>query len=154
MHGTRPTSEAMHGHREPRSPAPGRVSKNASSVHVHHNSAELKGPRKLLIRPEIIDFEPDVALKLGQAKPAISGTVPTNRHIAIPNGSGPISACFDDDPNLFNCEIAQPSMWAAAVPPGPGGGPRAPSSVKNLKLSTFCTPPPHSPVGPLKGPIG
>ena len=74
-------------------------------------SAELKGPGKLLrIRPRIFDFEPDLGLKLGQTKPKISGTVPTNRHTTIPNDSGPISACFDDDPKLLNCEIAQPSF--------------------------------------------
>ncbi len=28
---------------------------------------------------------------------------------ALPNGSGPISACFDDDQKLSTCEIAQPS---------------------------------------------
>ncbi len=49
-----------------------------------------------------------MGLKLG------SGTVPTNRHTTIPNDSGPISACFDDDPKLLNCVIAQPS-------PGSGG---------------------------------
>ena len=75
-----------------------------------YDSAELKGPRKLLrIRPGIFDFEPDLGLKLGQTKPKISGTVPTNRHTTIPNDSGPISTCFDDDPKLLNCEIAQPS---------------------------------------------
>ena len=75
------------------------------------HSAELKGPRKLLrIRPGIFDFEPDLGLKLGQTKPKISGTVPTNRHTTIPNDSGPISACFDDDPKLLNCEIARPRL--------------------------------------------
>jgi hypothetical protein len=63
--------------------------------------AELKGPGKLLmIRPEIFDFGPDLGLKLGQTKPKVPGTVPTNRNTTIPNDSGPISACFDDDPNL------------------------------------------------------
>ncbi len=42
----------------------------------------------------------------------MSGTVFTNRHTTIPNDSGPISACFDDDANLFYCEIAQPSNSA------------------------------------------
>ncbi len=64
------------------------------------DSAELKGPRKLLrIRPGIFDFEPDLGLQLGQTKPNISGTVPTNWHTMIPNDSWPISACFD--PTLF-----------------------------------------------------
>jgi hypothetical protein len=44
------------------------------------------------IRPEIFDFEPELHLKLGQTKPKISGTVPTNRHTTFPNDSGPISA--------------------------------------------------------------
>ncbi len=61
-------------------------------------SADLKGQRKLFrIRPEIFDFEPELGLQLGQTKPKISGTVPLNRRTAIPNDSGPISACFDDD---------------------------------------------------------
>ena len=79
-------------------------------------SAELKEPRTFLrIRPGIFDFEPDLGLKLSQTKPKISGTLPTNRHTTIPNDSGPISACFDDDPKLLNCEIDQPS-------PDRGGG--------------------------------
>ena len=70
----------------------------------------LRTNRELLrIRPEIFDFELELGLKLGQSKPKISGTAPTNRHTTIPNDSGPISACFDDDPKLLNCEIAQPS---------------------------------------------
>ena len=64
------------------------------------DSAELKWPRKLLrIRPEIFDFQQDFGLELGQTKPKIPGTVPTNRHTTIPNDSDPISVCFDDDPN-------------------------------------------------------
>ncbi len=60
------------------------------------HSAELKGPGKLLrIRPEIFDFEPEFGLKVSQP-----GTVPTNRHTTNPNESGPISACFDDDPTI------------------------------------------------------
>ena len=45
-----------------------------------------------------MDFEPDFGLKLGQTEPNISGSVPTNRHTTIPNDSGTISSCFDDDP--------------------------------------------------------
>jgi hypothetical protein len=74
------------------------------------SSTELTGPGTLLrIWPEIFDFEADLGLKLGQTRPKISATVPTNRHPRVPNDSGPISACFDDDPKPFNCEIAQPS---------------------------------------------
>ncbi len=62
-----------------------------------------------MIRPEVFDFEPELGLKLGQTEPKISGTVPTNRHTTIPNDSGPVSACFDDDSKLLNCEIAQPN---------------------------------------------
>ncbi len=47
-----------------------------------------------------LDFEPELALKLGQTKPKISGTVPANRHTTIPNDSGPTSVCFDDDAKL------------------------------------------------------
>ncbi len=72
-------------------------------------SAELKWPRKLLrIWLEIFEFEPELGPKLGQTKPKIAGVVSTNRHTMIPNDSGPISACFDDDPKLLDCEIAQP----------------------------------------------
>ena len=42
----------------------------------------------LRIQPEIFDFEPGLGLKLGQTKPKISGTVPTNRHTTIPNDPG------------------------------------------------------------------
>ncbi len=35
------------------------------------------------IRLEIFDFEADLGLKLGQTKPKISGTVPTDRHTTI-----------------------------------------------------------------------
>ncbi len=82
----------------------------------HPHLAELKEPRTLLrIRPEIFDFEPDLGPKLGQTKPKISSTVPTNRHTTIPNGSRPISACLDDDPS----KIAQPSYfgWRADFKP-------------------------------------
>ncbi len=73
-------------------------------------------PQTLLrIRPEIFNSEPGLGLKLGQTKPQISGTVPTNRHTAIPNVSGPTSACFDDDPKLLNCKIAQPSSGRVPV---------------------------------------
>ncbi len=56
----------------------------------------------------VFDVEPDLGLKLGQTKPKISGTVPTKRHTTIPNDSGPMSACFDEDPKQINCEKAQP----------------------------------------------
>ena len=45
------------------------------------------------------------------------GAVPTNRHKPIPIDSGPISACFDDDPKLLNCEIAQPSLLKLPIWP-------------------------------------
>ncbi len=63
----------------------------------------------------IFDFASDLGPKLGQTQPNISGTVPTNRHTKIPNDSGPISACVDDDPTILNCEIAHPK-WG---PKGP-----------------------------------
>ncbi len=66
-------------------------------------SAELKGPRQLLrIRPEIFDFRPDLGLEGIKTKPKIPGTVPSDRHTTIPNDSGPISACSDDDPKLLS----------------------------------------------------
>ncbi len=74
------------------------------------NSAEIKGARQLLrMRWEIFDFEPDLGLKLGQTKHKLPGTLPTDRQATIPHDSGPISACFHNDPKLLNCEIAQPS---------------------------------------------
>ncbi len=56
---------------------------------------------------------PDLGLKQGQTKPKIPGTEPTNRNTTIPNDSGPISECFDDDPKLLNCKIVQPRMVAS-----------------------------------------
>ncbi len=77
-----------------------------------------------MIRPEIFEFELDLGLKLGQTKRKISGTVPTNRHTTTPNDSGPILACFDDDPKLVNCEVAPPnSDRHRGVQPGPLPGP-------------------------------
>ncbi len=79
-------------------------------------AAELKGPRKLLrIWPAIFDFESDLGRKRSQAKPKIPGRVPTDRHTTIPNVSGPIWACFDDDPKPSKCEIAQPGLWELLV---------------------------------------
>ncbi len=69
----------------------------------------------LRILQGIFDFEPDLGLKLGPNKPTISVTVPANRTTTIQTDSGPISACFDDDPKLLNCEIAQPSWVTGGV---------------------------------------
>ncbi len=83
------------------------------------HSAQLKGPRTFLrIRPGIFDFGPDLGLKLGQTKPKIPGTVPTDRHTSIPNDSGSISARFDNGPKLLSGETAQPSTlsWSIEVP--------------------------------------
>ncbi len=67
------------------------------------HSTDLTGPRKVVrIRQGIFDFEPDLGLRLGQTEPQTSGTVSIIRHATIPNDSGPISACFDDDPTLLN----------------------------------------------------
>ena len=100
------------------------MSRNTLGVSGTQYSAELKGPRNLLrIRPEIFDFEPDLGLKRGQTKPKISGTAPTNRHTTIPNDSGPISACFDDDAILSNCEIAQPTPLSGGLAKLPKGSP-------------------------------
>jgi hypothetical protein len=57
--------------------------------------------------PEIFDFEAELGFKRSQTKPRIHCTVPKNRHTTIPNASGPMSAWFDDDLKLLNCEIAQ-----------------------------------------------
>ena len=79
-------------------PAPGDKGKFGA---LTLRSTERKESRTFLrIRPQIVEFEADLGLKLGQTKPKIYGTVPTNRHTAIPNDSVPISECFDDDPIL------------------------------------------------------
>jgi hypothetical protein len=57
-----------------------------------------------------------LGLESRHTKPKIPGTVPTDRHTTIPNDYGPISACFDDDPNLVNCEIDQPKRGGARLP--------------------------------------
>ncbi len=87
-------------------------------------SAKLKRPRKLeRIRPKILEFEPDLYLKFGRTKTETSGTVPTNRHTTIPNYSGPISACFGDDPKLVNLRLR---TYLPRGPPGAylSSGPR------------------------------
>jgi hypothetical protein len=57
-----------------------------------------------------------LGLKLGQSKPTMPGTVPTDRHTTIPIDSGPIpAALFDDDPELLNSEIAQPNRFMAKL---------------------------------------
>ncbi len=77
-----------------------------------HKEAELRGPREFVKEEaENLRFRTGF-MHLGLT---VSGTVPTNRRTTIPNDSGPISWCFDDDPKLFNCEIAQPRQ---------GGGPQ------------------------------
>jgi hypothetical protein len=81
------------------------------------NSAELKSPRKCIrVRRQIFEFEPDLGLNLGQAKPKLSGAVPTDRHTTIPNDPGPNLACFDDGPKLLNNEIAWLVLWGLARP--------------------------------------
>jgi hypothetical protein len=64
----------------------------------------------------VFDSEPGLGLKLGQSKPTMPGTVPTDRHTTIPINSGPIpAALFDDDPELLNSEIAQPNRFMAKL---------------------------------------
>ncbi len=76
------------------------------------SSAELQGPRKLLEDPAgNLQFRtgfgpksgPNKALNIrhGTHKPTHNDS---NQHTTIPNDSGPISACFDDN---LGCEIAQ-----------------------------------------------
>ncbi len=82
-------------------------------------SAELKGPRNFLrIRPGIFEFKPESTLKLGQTKPQISRTVPTNRHTTIPTDSGPIPACFDDVPKLFKLGDSSAAVMVLIVANG------------------------------------
>ncbi len=91
---------------------------------------------------ETFDFEPDLGLKLGQTKPQISSTVPTNRPTAVPNESVPISACFGDNPKLLNCGIAQPR---------PRGGLGAPKfGRKHLVFDLLPLSPSPSPINPFK----
>ncbi len=50
---------------------------------------------------------------MGHTKPKTPGTVPTKRRTTIPNDSGPIPVCFDDDPKLVNSGIAKTSLRLA-----------------------------------------
>ncbi len=54
-------------------------------------------------------METKSAPKLDEAKPKMPGAVPVNRNKPMPIDFGPVSRCFDRDPKLLNCEIAQPS---------------------------------------------
>ncbi len=84
------------------------TSRNRGQEATKLNSAERARPRQMLgIWLEIFYFEPDLGLKLGQTKPNISGTVPTNRHTTIPNDSGQISACLDYDQQLFKLRVSR-----------------------------------------------
>ncbi len=66
-----------------------------------HDSAELKGPGRLLrIRPEIINVGPKSAPKPDETKPKMPGAVPTNRHKPMPIDFGPVSLRFEDDPKF------------------------------------------------------
>ncbi len=69
----------------------------------------------------MFDFEPDLGLKLGQTKPKISGTVPTNRHTTISSDSVPSSACFDDDPKETDFDLRfTPKVGPETVAHGSG----------------------------------
>ncbi len=83
--------------------------KSGSVPKVH--SAELKWPRLLLrILPNIVDLGPNSAPKPAEAKPKMSGAVPTNWYTSIPIDIGRVSGRLDHDSKLLNCEIAQPSQ--------------------------------------------
>ena len=41
--------------------------------------------------------------------------MPTDRRTTIPNDSGPISSCFDDDPKLSNCEILVAHLLSLSI---------------------------------------
>ncbi len=66
---------------------------------------------RLRIRPEIFDFEPELGLKRSQIKPKMPSTAPTDRHTAIPTDSGPIAACFDDDPKKIKLRDSSAEQW-------------------------------------------
>ncbi len=70
------------------------------NLYIDYISAELKWPRKLVrIRPGSFDFEPDSSQS--RANQALNNRHGTHRpHRSTPNDSGPISACFDDDPKV------------------------------------------------------
>ena len=53
---------------------------------------------------------PKPPLKPDEAKPKMLGAVATNPHKPTVIDFGPVSGCFDHDPKLLNCEIAQPSI--------------------------------------------
>ncbi len=79
-----------------------------------------RGQEKLVrIRPGIVDLRPKAVPKPDETTPKMPGAVPTNRHAPIPIDFGPVSTCFDHDPKLSNCEIAQPSGSFQESPGGP-----------------------------------
>ncbi len=53
---------------------------------------------------------PKSAPKPDEAKPKMPESVPANKHKAIPIDFEPVSGCFNHNPKLVNCEIAQPSL--------------------------------------------
>ncbi len=74
-----------------RAPREVRTGQAAGSAFRQPLGSAKRAPKLFRIRPEIFDVDPDLGLKLGQTKPEISGALPTNRHTAIPNDSGPSS---------------------------------------------------------------
>ncbi len=69
----------------------------------------------VMIRAEFFDFDPVLGLQRSQTKPKVPGTVPTDRNTTIPCESGPTSVGFDNDPELLNCEIAQPNEGSPPI---------------------------------------
>ena len=103
-------------------PPPHVLSHPVVCVGVSHSFSLSPSPSfslSLSLKPTIqgvFDSEPGLGLKLGQSKPTMPGTVPTDRHTTIPIDSGPIpAALFDDDPELLNSEIAQPNRFMAKL---------------------------------------
>ena len=105
-------------------PPPHVLSHPVVCVGVSHSFSLSPSPSfflSLSLKPTIqgvFDSEPGLGLKLGQSKPTMPGTVPTDRHTTIPIDSGPIpAALFDDDPELLNSEMAQPNRFMASCWP-------------------------------------
>jgi hypothetical protein len=81
-----------------------RVVPSADQKPAITGSAELKGARKTFKDPAgNLRFRAGIGPERKQSQAQNTRQVPRNRHTTIPNDSGPASACFDDDPKLFNC---------------------------------------------------
>ncbi len=85
--------------------------------------------------PDFGRILPDLGLKLKQNKPNISGGVPSNPPTTTPTDYWPISASFDDDRKLLNCEIAQPDVLTSEAEEDPS---ESSCSSRDLIFARSC----------------